>query len=86
MFSSQMIVGSNSACIETCGDGYNNGLQECDDGNKNSGDGCSSKCQIEDNYYCVGGFMGEADTCYHELTELKKAYLDDLNNIVLEYT
>jgi cysteine-rich repeat protein len=39
-----MIVGSNSACIETCGDGKNYGLHACDDGNTKDGDGCSSTC------------------------------------------
>lgn len=51
-------------CIDKCGDGwkftsseviglynYNN----CDDGNTNNGDGCSSDCQVEENYVCSGG-------------------------------
>lgn len=28
-------------CTEICGDGLNLGQYECDDGNKNDGDGCS---------------------------------------------
>lgn len=31
-------------CVEICGDGYNYGSYQCDDGNIISGDGCSSKC------------------------------------------
>ena len=34
-------------CKEICGDGLNLGKYECDDGNKNNGDGCSSSCKVE---------------------------------------
>ena len=33
--------------LSLCGNGFINGPEECDDGNKNSGDGCSSVCVIE---------------------------------------
>lgn len=36
----------NGVCVETCGDGDNYNM-ECDDGNLNNGDGCSSTCTIE---------------------------------------
>lgn len=38
-----------SVCSEICGDGKNmkSYLQDCDDGNTLSGDGCSKKCIIE---------------------------------------
>lgn len=35
-----------------CGDGRLNGIEECDDGNANSGDGCSKSCVIELGYEC----------------------------------
>ena len=35
-----------------CGDGIKDILEECDDGNTNNGDGCSSFCQIEVGYTC----------------------------------
>lgn len=35
----------------------------CDDGNRNNGDGCSSSCTIENNYYCTHNAPGAADTC-----------------------
>ena len=37
---------------EVCGDGLNYGIFECDDGNLNDGDGCSSTCTIETGYQC----------------------------------
>ena len=37
--------------------------EECDDGNDNYGDGCSSDCFIEEDYYCVGGSSTVQDTC-----------------------
>jgi cysteine-rich repeat protein len=30
-----------------CGDGVQNGLEQCDDGNTENGDGCNSSCQLE---------------------------------------
>ena len=46
-------------CIErieeedaVCGDGLLDGSEICDDGNIESGDGCSSECRIEDGWNC----------------------------------
>ncbi len=44
----------NGACTEVCelaecGDGYLwQGMEQCDDGNDNNGDGCSISCELED--------------------------------------
>ena len=38
-------------CLDECGDGKRV-FVECDDGNLNDGDGCSSTCEIEENYKC----------------------------------
>jgi cysteine-rich repeat protein len=39
----------------TCGDGVLDALEECDDGNTESGDGCSSACALEDaSALCAG--------------------------------
>jgi cysteine-rich repeat protein len=35
-----------------CGDGIIERIEQCDDGNTESGDGCSASCQIEANYEC----------------------------------
>ena len=32
---------------QRCGDGQKTSAEECDDGNRNNGDGCSSQCRIE---------------------------------------
>eukprot|EP00347_Sterkiella_histriomuscorum_P016413 403353278 len=54
-----------SKCTETCGDGKNmkTYLFECDDGNTNSGDGCSSKCLVETGFECNQGGFYTYDIC-----------------------
>ena len=39
------------------------GLLECDDGNTDDGDGCSSTCTLENGYKCTGGTHTTPDTC-----------------------
>jgi len=42
-----------SSCREPeCGDGVMEGPEECDDGNTDNGDGCSSTCHVEPGYKC----------------------------------
>src|SRR6185369_9302883 len=43
--------GNNGAAA--CGNGVINPNEKCDDGNRDDGDGCSSKCQIEAGYTCL---------------------------------
>jgi fibro-slime domain-containing protein len=49
--------GSGGPCIKaqpnTCGDSILGGTEQCDDGNTNSGDGCSSTCKVEAGYTCA---------------------------------
>jgi cysteine-rich repeat protein len=41
--------------VWTCGNGIIEGSEQCDDGNQNSGDGCSyDTCQIENGWSCTG--------------------------------
>lgn len=35
------------SAVAVCGDGTTAGLEQCDDGNNNTGDGCSPTCRIE---------------------------------------
>jgi cysteine-rich repeat protein len=37
-----------------CGDGEIVGAEQCDDGNQEDGDGCSSSCQVETGWQCTG--------------------------------
>ncbi|CAI2380327.1 unnamed protein product [Moneuplotes crassus] len=37
-----------------CGDGLYSPQEECDDGNKDDGDGCDQNCAIESGYQCYG--------------------------------
>lgn len=48
------MVGIDGACVETCGDGKNYNMVQCDDGNTRDGDGCSSICVAEPGYRCRG--------------------------------
>jgi len=41
-------------CNTICGNGVQNGTEQCDDHNNASSDGCSSTCQIEFGYKCNG--------------------------------
>jgi len=41
-------------CVAQCGDGLIDASEQCDDGNFNNGDGCSSSCVIESGYECSG--------------------------------
>jgi fibro-slime domain-containing protein len=43
---------TNVAAANYCGDGVIDQNEQCDDGNTNSGDGCSKICQVESNYDC----------------------------------
>mmetsp|Transcript_43281 Transcript_43281/g.31189 ORF Transcript_43281/g.31189 Transcript_43281/m.31189 type:complete len:100 (+) Transcript_43281:1905-2204(+) len=47
---------TSKLAYEICGDGKNYGVLVCDDGNNESGDGCSSQCTVEEGYYCYGGY------------------------------
>jgi len=42
------------ALESTCGNGSISGIEQCDDANSASGDGCSSQCKIEAGYTCTG--------------------------------
>jgi len=56
----------SQGCVEDCGDGsrvgdellgdgvYGNGPDGCDDGNRESGDGCSAACTVEPYFSCSG--------------------------------
>nr|WP_276598889.1 DUF4215 domain-containing protein [Nannocystis sp. SCPEA4] len=41
------VVGTGSVTQGTCGDGIVSGVEACDDGNLQAGDGCSPSCMLE---------------------------------------
>ncbi|TMB20585.1 MAG: DUF4215 domain-containing protein, partial [Deltaproteobacteria bacterium] len=45
-----------------CGNGIVEGTEECDDGNTNSGDGCSATCQLENSSALCAGVPTVAGT------------------------
>jgi fibro-slime domain-containing protein len=47
-----VIDGSTYCILVACGDGIVEGTEECDDGNTNSGDGCTNECRIESDWVC----------------------------------
>lgn len=52
-----------NGCVEVCGDGYNLGQFECDDGNIKDKDGCDHECSVELNWKCIGGSSKSKDKC-----------------------
>ena len=50
----QAAVGGQTASLAVCGNGNLEGIEQCDDGNTLSGDGCSSTCQAEAAFMCTG--------------------------------
>lgn len=56
---------NGSTCIDLCGDGKII-VDECDDGNTENGDGCSSTCIIEKNFRCYGGSLNPSRCIYEK--------------------
>ena len=47
------VADNNALCAAAiCGDGSTDGIETCDDGNAQAGDGCHSNCQIEADFIC----------------------------------
>jgi fibro-slime domain-containing protein len=48
-----VVVDGSTICVSaTCGNGILEGAEECDDGNTNPGDGCTSDCKLESDWAC----------------------------------
>lgn len=67
--------GSDDRCWNICGNGYLYDLggyddMTCDDNNLIDGDGCSSTCQIEENFKCR---RGDLNTDFRELNKKQNA-------------
>jgi fibro-slime domain-containing protein len=61
-----------------CGDNNKGGIEECDDGNVDDGDGCSSQCTKEEGFNCPAGSGACATICGDGLLVLGEA-CDDAN-------
>ena len=46
--------GGRTSVTTVCGNEKVEGTEECDDGNKDNGDGCDEYCKVEDNWECSG--------------------------------
>jgi len=66
--------------LDICGDGFLYTLP-CDDGNLVNGDGCSSLCNVETDYTCVGGSTTSPSLCSFSGTMAV-----DLNSIIKDPT
>jgi fibro-slime domain-containing protein len=51
------------ACATVCGDGSVETGEQCDDGNRAAGDGCSTTCTIEDGFVCTGLTGWDTEPC-----------------------
>jgi fibro-slime domain-containing protein len=68
--------------LAECGDGVVEGIEECDDGNENSGDGCSSQCLLEQGYACPSsGGACHLTVCGDGVAEGTEECDDGNNNI-----
>ncbi|CDW81534.1 UNKNOWN [Stylonychia lemnae] len=81
-----MYYGTNGDCVEKCGDSKNFGLNECDDGNSQNGDGCSSACKIEQGFICSGGNTKQKDICYAIQTQIDNVIVTGSNNLIIEFS
>lgn len=52
--------------MKECGNGKRASSEECDDGNNENGDGCSSVCKNEANFQCIGGSITSRDKCFKQ--------------------
>ena len=49
-----LMAASFSVYADVCGDGNVEALEQCDDSNIQSGDGCTDVCVVESNWSCIG--------------------------------
>ena len=69
-------------CVEICGDGFNYGFFQCDDGNVINGDGCSSKCTIESGFNCTTGSKLAPSVCMDNKNPTPKISLVSSKNFI----
>ena len=60
---SGLLVTGQTKCTEVWGDSIRARLEQCDDGNTASSDGCSNGCQIESDWICNNNNTAHQDAC-----------------------
>lgn len=70
-------------CTEVCGDGVTMGMLECDDGNLEDGDGCSSKCTVEYGWKCTIKYPYYPSECIYTIPPTLRVVEVTEDNIVL---
>ena len=65
------LVFLQAALSASCGNRVQERGEECDDGNRRSGDGCSNNCRLEEGYQCptAGRPCKAASLCGNKATE-----------------
>jgi len=87
IFSTRVETGATNVCYEGCGDGLNFGVNVCDDGNLENGDGCNDQCKVEKDWYCRGGYQTQTyDVCNYIPTELESVLVNERNDLMLRFT
>ncbi|CDW89713.1 fu domain containing protein [Stylonychia lemnae] len=72
-----------AGCVEICGDGFNYGFYQCDDGNVVNGDGCSSTCNIESGFNCTAGTKISPSVCMDNKNPTPQISLVTASNLLL---
>ncbi|CDW87691.1 fu domain containing protein [Stylonychia lemnae] len=72
-----------NGCIEICGDGFNYGSYQCDDGNIINGDGCSATCAIETGFNCTSGSKTTPSVCMDNRNPSPRISLVTMSNQIL---
>jgi len=75
-----------STCFTRCGDAMMVAAREqCDDGNIDDLDGCSSTCHIEPGYICYDGSVDRPSKCTCEPLNSTTTFTDDWEGIIITY-
>ena len=65
-------------CYVICGDEIIIG-EECEDGNTETGDGCSDECEVEEGFYCTDDYPSVCTTKCSDSIKAGKEECDDGN-------
>lgn len=69
LFTDRAVCGDAKRGVDASGN-----LEECDDGNSDSGDGCSSTCTVETGWVCSPSVPGSSDICVRASRETLETF------------